>query len=80
MKQVTIVLEFDESVLGDQWMNIANLSALLYSGTFTNSGLLKVVSYTEPCHHLWRGKGNDYTCVNCGVKATLYLSAVEEKE
>ncbi len=47
MKQISVVLEFDENDLGEQWMNPDNLDSLLYSETTTKKELLKVVDYKE---------------------------------
>jgi len=47
MKQVILVLEFDDEELGPQWLNRDNLKALLYSETKTKKKLLKVLEYQE---------------------------------
>ena len=47
MKKVTVVLEFDDEDLGEQWMNEDNLDILLYTTECTRDDLLKIVSYRE---------------------------------
>ena len=47
MKQIKVILEFDENELGPEWINPDNLDLLLYSKIKTRKDLLKVVSYKE---------------------------------
>ena len=46
--KVRVVFEYDETVMGENWMNIDNLKLLLYSQGFaTMERLFTVVSYME---------------------------------
>ena len=48
MKKIRVTFEFDEQVLGEQWMNIDNLKLLLYSKElYTKESLFKIVKYKE---------------------------------
>lgn len=48
MTQLKVILEYDETKLGGQWMNRDNLELLLYGKAWsTHKKLLKIVSYED---------------------------------
>ena len=48
MKKIRVTFEFDETDLGEKWMNLNNLKLLLYSKGFcTLESLFKIVNYIE---------------------------------
>jgi len=77
MIQIKVILEFDQELLGEKWMNPDNLDLLLYTDAETHRNLFKVVSYEEipgkdhitefccKCQKPWNHLNED-ACSNCG--------------